>query len=65
MTLLFQIINECNKAEQWLEEKNQQQESSPKNTEPIVWSSEIRSKTEEFNLYDFCFPFQNCILIVF
>ncbi|XP_014522749.1 heat shock 70 kDa protein 16 [Vigna radiata var. radiata] len=44
------IINECNKAEQWLKEKIQQQESSPKNTDPIVWSSEIKSKTEEFNL---------------
>ncbi|RDX91229.1 Heat shock 70 kDa protein 16, partial [Mucuna pruriens] len=44
------IINECNKAEQWLEEKIQEQESFPKNTDPILWSSDIKSKTEELNL---------------
>ncbi|KAG5017509.1 hypothetical protein JHK85_023645 [Glycine max] len=50
MSLLFQIINECNKVEQWLKEKIQQQESFPKNTDPILWSSDIKSKTEELNL---------------
>lgn len=65
MSLLFQIINECNKVEQWLKEKIQQQESFPKNTDPILWSSDIKSKTEELNLYDFCFLFQKCIFIVF
>ncbi|KAG5138392.1 hypothetical protein JHK82_023123 [Glycine max] len=44
------IINECNKVEQWLKEKIQQQESFPKNTDPILWSSDIKSKTEELNL---------------
>ncbi|KAG4920880.1 hypothetical protein AAZX31_18G095700 [Glycine max] len=44
------IINECNKVEQWLEEKIQQQESFPRNTDPILWSSDIKSKTEELNL---------------
>lgn len=59
MTLLFQIINECNKVEQWLGEKMQQQESFPKNIDPIIWSSDIKSKTEDLYLYDassFCFP---------
>ncbi|KAK7305101.1 hypothetical protein VNO77_43001 [Canavalia gladiata] len=44
------IINECNNVEQWLREKIQQQESFPKNTDPILWSSDIKSKTEELNL---------------
>ncbi|TKY46872.1 Heat shock 70 kDa protein 16 [Spatholobus suberectus] len=44
------IINECNKVEQWLREKIQQQESFPKNTDPILWSSDIKSKTQELNL---------------
>lgn len=64
MILLFQIIDECNKVEQWLGEKIQQQESFLKNADPIFWSSDIKSKTEELNLYDFCNPFQKCILIV-
>ncbi|KAK7276824.1 hypothetical protein RIF29_17970 [Crotalaria pallida] len=45
-----QIINECNKAEQWLREKMQQQDSLPKCSDPVFWSSDIKSKTEEFNL---------------
>ncbi|XP_027340928.1 heat shock 70 kDa protein 16-like isoform X2 [Abrus precatorius] len=44
------IINECNKVEQWLREKIQQQESFPKNTDPILWSSDIKSKIQELNL---------------
>ncbi|KAG5516488.1 hypothetical protein RHGRI_037261 [Rhododendron griersonianum] len=38
------VISECNKAEQWLREKTQQQDSLPKNTDPILWSSEIKRK---------------------
>lgn len=64
---LFQIINECNKAEQWLKEKMQQQDTLPKNTDPILWSSDIKHMTDELNSYDacpFCFPFQKCIIVV-
>uniref|UniRef100_A0A2P2JV44 Heat shock 70 kDa protein 16 n=1 Tax=Rhizophora mucronata TaxID=61149 RepID=A0A2P2JV44_RHIMU len=45
------IISECNKAEQWLREKIQEQKSLPKNIDPVVWSREIKSKTEDLNLY--------------
>ncbi|KAL4585442.1 hypothetical protein LXL04_010063 [Taraxacum kok-saghyz] len=37
---------ECNKAEQWLHEKSQVQDSMPKNTDPILWSSDINRKAE-------------------
>ncbi|CAL0315887.1 unnamed protein product [Lupinus luteus] len=45
-----QIIDECNKAEQWLIEKTQQQDSLPKCSDPVFWSSDIQSKTEELNM---------------
>ncbi|KAJ9153779.1 hypothetical protein P3X46_027182 [Hevea brasiliensis] len=44
------IINECNKAEHWLRERTQQQDSLPKNTNPVLWSSEIKRRTEDLNL---------------
>ncbi|KAI3466575.1 hypothetical protein Pfo_023238 [Paulownia fortunei] len=40
------VIGECNKAEQWLREKSQQQDSLPKNADPILWTSEINGKAE-------------------
>ncbi|XP_057498029.1 heat shock 70 kDa protein 16-like [Actinidia eriantha] len=40
------VINECNKAEQWLREKTQLQDSLPKNADPVLWSSEIKRKAE-------------------
>lgn len=40
------IIDECNKAEKWLRERTQQQDSLPKNADPVLWSSEIKQKTE-------------------
>ncbi|KAE8673465.1 Heat shock 70 kDa protein 16 [Hibiscus syriacus] len=40
------VTDECNKAERWLQEKSQQQDSLPKDVDPVVWSSEIRRKTE-------------------
>ncbi|KAK1375139.1 heat shock 70 kDa protein 16 [Heracleum sosnowskyi] len=40
------VVVECNKAEQWLSEKNQQQESMPKNADPVLWSSEIQKKAD-------------------
>ncbi|XP_058745064.1 heat shock 70 kDa protein 16-like [Vicia villosa] len=44
------IINECNKAEQWLREKMQQQDALPKSSDPVFWSSDINNKTQELNL---------------
>ncbi|TKY57284.1 Heat shock 70 kDa protein 16 [Spatholobus suberectus] len=49
------IINECNKAEQWLREMKQQQDLYPKNFDPVLLSSDIKSKAEDLNLYDFTF----------
>ncbi|KAJ6805199.1 heat shock 70 kDa protein 16-like [Iris pallida] len=43
------VNNECNKAEQWLREKSQQQDSLPKNTDPVLWSHEIKKRTEALN----------------
>jgi hypothetical protein len=48
---LLQVIDECNKAEQWLQEKIQQQNSLPKNTDPVLWSNEIKKKTEALDMY--------------
>ncbi|KAK0580185.1 hypothetical protein LWI29_037654 [Acer saccharum] len=40
------VIEECNKAEQWLQEKTTEQDSLPKDANPILWSSEIKRKLE-------------------
>lgn len=47
---IFQIVDECNKAEQWLREKTQQQDSLPKNTDPVLWSSDIKSRAEDLEM---------------
>jgi len=48
-----------NKAEHWLTEKVQQQDSYPKNIDPILWSSDIRSVIKDLNVYDtYPFPLQ-------
>lgn len=44
------VIDECNKAEQWLQEKLQHQNSLPKNADPILWSNEIKRKSEAFDM---------------
>ncbi|KDP39123.1 hypothetical protein JCGZ_00880 [Jatropha curcas] len=44
------IMNECNKAEQWLRERTQQQDSLPKNANPVLWSKEIKCRTEDLDL---------------
>lgn len=44
------VINECFKAEKWLREKTQLQDSLPKNTDPVLWSTDIRNRTEELKL---------------
>lgn len=43
------ITDECNKAEQWLRERTQQQDSLPKNADPVLWSRDIKSRTEDLN----------------
>ncbi|KAL2475601.1 Heat shock 70 kDa protein 16 [Abeliophyllum distichum] len=40
------VVGECNKAEQWLRDKTQQQDSLPKNADPVLLSSEIKRKAE-------------------
>ncbi|CAN6173292.1 unnamed protein product [Urochloa humidicola] len=45
------VDNECNKAEQWLREGWQLQESLPKNVEPVLWAYEIKRKEEELDLF--------------
>ncbi|KAK2387239.1 heat shock protein 70 (Hsp 70) family protein [Trifolium repens] len=40
------LINDCNNVEQWLTEKVQQQNSYPKNIDPILWSSDIKGASE-------------------
>ncbi|KAJ7960763.1 Heat shock 70 kDa protein [Quillaja saponaria] len=44
------MLNECDKTEQWLREKTQQQDSLPKNSDPVLWSSDVKAKAEHFNL---------------
>ncbi|RZC65661.1 hypothetical protein C5167_009346 [Papaver somniferum] len=44
------VINECNKAEQWLRDRTQQQDSLPKNTDPLLWSNEIKAKAEALDM---------------
>ncbi|KAJ6925520.1 hypothetical protein NC651_010031 [Populus alba x Populus x berolinensis] len=43
------VIDECNKAEKWLQEKTQQQDSLPKHVDPVLWSCEIKRKAEGFD----------------
>ncbi|KAM1343181.1 hypothetical protein ACFX15_007083 [Malus domestica] len=43
------VVNEFYKVEQWLREKTQQQDSLPKNVDPVLWSSDIKSRNEELN----------------
>lgn len=40
------VYSECSKAERWLREKTQLQDSMPKNADPILCSSEINRKAE-------------------
>ncbi|KAL6603168.1 hypothetical protein ACP70R_043529 [Stipagrostis hirtigluma subsp. patula] len=45
------VDNECTKAEQWLREGSQLQESLPKNVEPVLWSHEIKKRGEELDMF--------------
>ncbi|XP_072994402.1 heat shock 70 kDa protein 16 [Typha latifolia] len=44
------VINECTKAEQWLREKSQQQDSLPKSADPVLWSHEIKKRAEDLDI---------------
>ncbi|XP_027185574.1 heat shock 70 kDa protein 16 [Coffea eugenioides] len=44
------VYNECSKAEQWLRERTQLQDSLPKNADPTLSSSEIRRRTEALDV---------------
>ncbi|RWR72926.1 Heat shock protein 70 family [Cinnamomum micranthum f. kanehirae] len=44
------VMNECSKAEQWLQEGMQLQNSLPKNVDPVLWSNEIRRMIEELDM---------------
>jgi heat shock protein 4 len=44
------ITNECNKAEHWLREKSQLQDSMPKNADPVLWSADIKSRKEDLDM---------------
>lgn len=40
------VNSECKKAEQWIRERSQQQDTLPKHADPVLWSGEIKRKTE-------------------
>ncbi|KAJ4838677.1 hypothetical protein Tsubulata_003109 [Turnera subulata] len=42
------VMDECSKAERWLQDKIHQQNSRPKSMDPILWSTEIKRKAEAF-----------------
>ncbi|KAK6932316.1 Heat shock protein 70 family [Dillenia turbinata] len=44
------VLHECNEAEHWLRDKTQQQDSLPKTSDPVLWSSEIKRRTEALHV---------------
>ncbi|KAL6573857.1 hypothetical protein OROHE_001399 [Orobanche hederae] len=46
------VIGECNRVEEWLREKSQQQDSLAKNADPLLWSSDITKKAHALDEYD-------------
>ena len=38
------VLQECDRAEQWLRKKTQLQEMLPRNIDPILWSSDIKGQ---------------------
>ncbi|KAK2974814.1 hypothetical protein RJ640_005598, partial [Escallonia rubra] len=45
------VFTECHMAEEWLREITQQQDALPKNTDPLLWSSEIKGKEDLLDAY--------------
>lgn len=50
LSVSVQVDSECTKAEQWLRERSQLQESLPKNVDPALWSHEIKKKEHELDM---------------
>jgi heat shock protein 4 len=48
------VVIECNKAEEWFKDKQQQQNTLPKSANPVLLSSDIKKKTEFLDR--FCKP---------
>jgi heat shock protein 4 len=45
------VVIECNKAEEWFKDKQQQQNTLPKSANPVLLSSDIKKKTEFLDRY--------------
>jgi heat shock protein 4 len=55
------VIIECNKAEEWFKDKQQQQNALPKSANPVLLSSDVKKKTEFLDRYiEFPHPSGNC-----
>lgn len=48
------VIAECNKAEEWIRDKRQQQEQLPRTANPVLLAADVRKKTEVLDR--FCKP---------
>ncbi|PWA64282.1 heat shock protein 70 family [Artemisia annua] len=48
---LEEVLNECSKAENWLREAQQLQDTLPKHAEPVLLSANIRKKEEAIDRY--------------
>lgn len=40
------VLTECAEAEQWLREKTEEQDSRPRNVDPVLWSIDVKSKAD-------------------
>ncbi|KAM0952255.1 putative Heat shock protein 70 family [Dioscorea sansibarensis] len=59
------VFNECNKAEQWLRDKSQLQDSLPKNSDPVLWSHEINKMTALLDTLCFISPLSSSLFLMF
>ncbi|KAH7662096.1 hypothetical protein IHE45_15G108800 [Dioscorea alata] len=50
------VFNECDKTEQWLQDKFQLQNSLPHSSDPVVWSHEIKERTASLDALCFISP---------
>ncbi len=49
INLFLQVIEECNRAEAWLAEKQQLQSQLPKTANPVLFSAEIKKAAENLD----------------
>jgi heat shock protein 4 len=55
------VIIECNNAEEWFKDKQQQQNALPKSANPVLLSSDVKKKTEFLDRYiEFPYPSGHC-----